>query len=498
MQARYIDPGIPSYHNNPLIEALPPILTQAETAQLLAYHPDYNDEQRNMPAHLRLHLIQTALQLFAPLPIHFDLEQRFSRLIRIGYQARNPAVIGFWGDMQIRIQSLGTAPSSPRSTATGFTIVGMSGVGKTTSIEAILSLYPQVIFHNHYHERDFTFTQIVWLKLDCPFDGSIKGLCHNFFQAVDDLLGTNYYENYTRGRKTVDELLPRMALVASIHSIGVLAIDEIQHLSHVKSGGSSKMLNFFVQLINTIGLPVVLIGTYKAISILSGEFRQLRRGTGQGDLVWDRMKQDDIWELFLKNLWPYQYVKKPTRLTPELSNVLYDVTQGITDFAVKVYMLAQIRAISTGEEAVTEQGIRLASQEGLRMAYPILSALKTGDTRILHTVEDIHPIDLDCFIQEAHSSLNNTEPLRASSKTRTALGFKEHKQPPQSAQTQQLDVELKNKISAKRRRKTLAEGSLPAIATSAEKQKLSAYEALRIAGFICPATKYLLPEEVPE
>jgi hypothetical protein len=104
-------------------------------------------------------------------------------------------------------------------------------VDKTTSIEAILSLYPQVILHNRYCENDFSFTQIVWIELDCPFDGSIKGLYLNFFQAVDDLLGTRYYDNYAGGRKTVDELLPRMALVASLHSIGVLVIDEIQHLS---------------------------------------------------------------------------------------------------------------------------------------------------------------------------------------------------------------------------------------------------------------------------
>ena len=116
--------------------------------------------------------------------------------------------------------------------------------------------------------------QIVWLKLDCPFDGSIKGLCFNFFQAVDDILGTDYSRIYTGNRRTVDELIPLIARVASLHCIGVLVIDEIQHLSQAKSGGSSKMLNFFVQLVNTIGVPVVLVGTYKAMPILSGEFRQ--------------------------------------------------------------------------------------------------------------------------------------------------------------------------------------------------------------------------------
>ena len=99
-QATYWAPGIPNYQGNPLIEALPPILIQDETAALLAYYPEYDKEQRSMPAHLRLHLIQNALQFFAPLPIHFDLEQRFSRMIRVGYQARNPALAGFWGDVQ--------------------------------------------------------------------------------------------------------------------------------------------------------------------------------------------------------------------------------------------------------------------------------------------------------------------------------------------------------------------------------------------------------------
>jgi hypothetical protein len=157
------------------------------------------------------------------------------------------------------------------------------------------------------------------------------------------------------------------------------------------------MLNFFVQLVNTIGIPVVLVGTYKAMSVLSGEFRQTRRGSGQGDLVWDRMEQDDVWELFVESLWRYQYIRKACPLKPELSHALYDVTQGITDFAVKVYMLAQVRAIATGKEAVTENIIRSVAKDSLRLAQPILSALKTGDIRFLQSVEDVHPVDITSF-----------------------------------------------------------------------------------------------------
>jgi len=494
-QANYHDSEIPNYQGNPLIEALPPILNQDDTAARLAHFPEYDKGHRSMPAHLRLHLIQNALQFFVPLPVHFDLEQRFSRMIRVGYQARNPALQGFWSDVNARVQALGTTQSSPRSTATGFTIVGISGVGKTTSIEAILSLYPQVIIHNRYHERDFSFTQIVWLKLDCPFDGSIKGLCLNFFQAVDDLLGTRYYDNYASGRKTVDELLPRMAKVTSLHSIGVLVIDEIQHLSQANSGGSSRMLNFFVQLINTIGLPVVLVGTYKAMSVLCGEFRQTRRGTGQGDLVWDRMKKDETWDWFLECLWEYQYVSKSFPLNSILSAALYDVTQGITDFAIKVYMLAQIRAIVDKEEIVTEQNIRLAAEEGLRMANPILTALKNNDIRILSTVEDVHPVDLTSFLEEAQGKLNRAEQLRALARTRASANDGQVLQADSTAVVEsEVPSAIAPKTSRKRRNAVPLKGSLPEIAARGEKQKLTAYDALHQAGLIRSANEYLLEE----
>ncbi len=57
--ATYRDPGLEKYCGNPLIEALPKILTRDEAIRRLAYFPPYKESQRNEPAHLRLHLIQS-------------------------------------------------------------------------------------------------------------------------------------------------------------------------------------------------------------------------------------------------------------------------------------------------------------------------------------------------------------------------------------------------------------------------------------------------------
>jgi hypothetical protein len=145
--AIYRETPIPGYQGNPLIEALPPILLQEEAIQQLAYYPEFDERHRALPAELRFHLIQAALDLFEPFPIHLDLEQRLSRIIRGGYKARNPLRREDWQELDRRVCAFSGQPSSPPppSTAAGFTLLGISGVGKTTTVERILLLYPNPV-----------------------------------------------------------------------------------------------------------------------------------------------------------------------------------------------------------------------------------------------------------------------------------------------------------------------------------------------------------------
>jgi len=124
----------------------------------------------------------------------------------------------------------------------------------------------------------------------------------------------------------VDGMIPDMANIAAVHCIGLLVIDEIQNLDQAKSGGAKRMLNFFVQLINTLNISVVLVGTYKAWEILGDEFRQIRRGSGLGDLVWDPMQNDSVWNTFVTSMWRYQYTKQSCLATkaPALSKLHLD------------------------------------------------------------------------------------------------------------------------------------------------------------------------------
>lgn len=368
--------------------------------------PEYARDPRKLPPHLRTHAAMDLLHFFQPLPIHLRLEGMVSRMLRDGYLARNPLDPAYRGNLRERLdcfkEGRGVAPRY-QPTASSFSIVGMSGVGKSTGMKSVLSLYPQVIIHSRFRERNFTVLHVVWINLECPKDGSLTALCVEFFKTIDDLLGTTYTKDYAKKGRNIQELTLFMAVVAAEHHLGVLVIDEIQDLSVAKSGGATQVLNFFVKLVNTIGLPVVLIGTYKAIPIISSEFRLARRGSGQGDLVWDRMYyadlpnkkkktgEDEDWPTFMEQLWDLQYVKEKCPLTKDLSEALYEVSYGITDLAIRIYMAAQIRAIETGLELITADLIRSAYRDDFRLVNRILEALKSGDISPINKLEDVLP-----------------------------------------------------------------------------------------------------------
>lgn len=413
VEAEYTEQIIPDYKGNPFIESLPNLLSAQEAIERLAFYPEFNKSERLLDSHYRIHMVDRLFQVFQPLPMSIELERKISRAIRQGYLSRNPfsskLAQGFYKDYY-RKDSIGlTDKGGFYSSSLGFSLVGISGIGKTSSLQRILSLYPQIILHSIYQGVPFSMYQIVYLKLECPFDGSIKGLLYEFFSEIDRLLGTNYHKKVVRAKATVDAMMTIMNQVVRNCALGLLVIDEIQHLSMAKSGGSEKMLNFFVNLVNNVGVPVILVGTPKAIKVLQGDFRQARRGSGLGgDMVCDRIQRDGVWDLLVDSIWHYQWMRKEALLTPEISNVLYEETQGIPDLLKKVYAIAQAYAISTGKEEITPQIIKKVAKENLKLIQPMITALKTNNLREIIKYEDIYMADIDYtdYLTRTRESIN--------------------------------------------------------------------------------------------
>lgn len=400
VKAEYLEQTLPEYRGNPLIEALPDIMSADETLSRLTRTPAYSKEERNIDAKYRIHCLSRLLHdYYQPLPQHIDIENRISVCIRQGYRNRSPLerqYVLMVNESYESMKEKRTVRQVPgyHPNASGFTIIGVSGVGKSTAVESILSLYPQVIKHTEYRGEPFVAEQIVWLKLDCPHDGSRGELCYRFFKAVDDAVGTEYLDQYKRSRITIDSMLTLMQRIAQEYSLGLLVVDEVQHLSLAK-GGSDAMLNFFVTLVNTIGVPVILIGTSKAMPILQGQFRQARRSSGHGDLVWNRMKKERGWITFIESMWKYQWIRDEVDLTVQMLDAFYEETQGIIVLAVVLYVLLQEDAIRSEKETFCTDDIKRVAGERMVLVQPMLMALREDNKKEIDRYEDITEILVD-------------------------------------------------------------------------------------------------------
>ncbi|MEC1158165.1 ATP-binding protein [Cytobacillus horneckiae] len=406
-EAMYKPQSLTEYAHNPFIEALPPIFEEDEVLDRFMVTPRISQQDKQSETNIRYHVLKRVKNFIQPLPIHFEVERRLSTLIRRGYLARNPLDKTFLERIRLLHQLRENEEQAHkyidkrlnyiRSTADSLSIIGISGIGKTTAIERLLLMYPQVIKHDTYEEQLFNRTQIVWLKIDCPYDGSLSTLCKSFFKAIDDLLGTRYLEKFGYLNRITSTMLLHMTTLASMYGIGVLVIDEIQHLLHSKND-QEEMLNFFVTLSNTVGIPTVLIGTSKAQQLFKGNFRQARRAASDGAIIWDRMTEDsEEWEFFLETLWELQCLKKRSELTEEVKKAFYEECQGITSVAVNLFILAQERALfdeNNSDEKITVKVLKQTAKKDMKIIQPMLTAIRENDFAAMYKYEDIM-INLD-------------------------------------------------------------------------------------------------------
>ncbi len=401
MTASYKPSSVEEYAGNPFIEALPDVMSQEGLVELLTNIPKIRDNDRLLPLEVKKHILARILDFFVLSNRHFDLQDKISVMIRKGYVNRNPFNGGYEASViktyQSRQKGEITSPVlfSDHFVPLSSSLIGTSGVGKSTALTRILSTYPQFISH-----EEVDTIQVVWLKLDCPKDGSLVGLCKEFFRELDEKLGSRYFEKYAMKRKTADDLLLDMQRVSAIHAIGLLVIDEIQHLDASKTGGKEAMFNFFVNVENTLGIPILTVGTLKAMKLFKTDFRQARRAGQLGTMEWLQHEKDsEDWSYLLEEVWSFQLTHLPTELTVELKEVIYECTQGITAVLTSLFMLVQQRAIELEDYQLEEQGaieitpalIRQVFDDSFQMMRPMLEALRMNDVDALAKYDDIRP-----------------------------------------------------------------------------------------------------------
>lgn len=241
-----------------------------------------------------------------------------------------------------------------------FTIVGCSGIGKSSAINRAIDL----ITENGVIETQNPYTKIIpCVVVQCPFDCSTKGLLLEILRKVDEILGSNYYSKSLKGRITTDMLIGTVSQI-SLNHIGMIIVDEIQNVANSKNGTS--LVGMLTQLINNSGISICMVGTPESTVFFEQAMQLARRSLG---LHYSTLEYNQYFYDFCKTLYSYQYTKNKTEITNSIVQWLYEHSGGIISVVVSLIHDAQEIAILNGIEQLNIVTLNEAYKKRLSMLH---------------------------------------------------------------------------------------------------------------------------------
>jgi len=387
---QYFDMPIAEFRGNPLVEALqPPPMNNDEALLRLQRPPAFDENERGLPACYRALLPARLLNFMFPTSQQVRLLQRIYGQIINGYRKSNPLT----PDGQRRLHGNGNVPAVPMPCNISF-LTGLSGMGKSAVIRSIMkAIGKPVIKHSRYRGTVFTETQLLYLMRNVPDQCSAKALCGSFGRVADALLGLPLYsKQFFNNKMTRTDYVNALGKMIINHHVGVLVIDEFQNLSLAKSGGKEELVALIVNLRDELGIPIVLVGTYRAASILKNDASTARRLVEGGfhELQRPADPSDENWQALCEIIFDYQWVLEPQPLTDEFVEVLYRYSQGVTGIMLNLYVTAQTFAIEEGIEKISPQLIQQVYKERFRPLHHIINILSTNNVDLLSKYDDLY------------------------------------------------------------------------------------------------------------
>lgn len=350
-----------------LIKQMPEMLSGQELYEKLADIPAYNEEIRGKSQTERLINLSAIYEIYLPSEMSIEIYSKlYLALLRsLQKKGTNVAVQQAYQNHNaiMRRENRGIIGGSD-----SFSIVGCSGIGKSSAINRAISIITQdkmIELHN-------ASTRIIpALIVQCPWDASVKSLLLEILRKSDELLETNYYGNALKARATTDVLIGIVSQVALQH-IGLLIIDEVQNCVASKSGKG--LVAMLTQLINSSGISIGMIGTPETLSLFESAFQLARRSLG---LQYNALNNDEFFSGFCKLLFKYQYVQKKVEITEQMVDWLYEHSGGVTSIVVSLIHDAQEIAILTGYEILDISMLNQAYEKRMPLLHDYIRPAAT-------------------------------------------------------------------------------------------------------------------------
>lgn len=342
-----------------IIDDLPRMKSGNELIDELTILPEYTPRICNADAPMRLIALSDLYQIYLPSQMSLEIYSKlYLALLRSMQKKGNKLAVqqqnqNYRAIMQQEYSGIMGGSDS-------FTIIGTSGIGKSSAIGRSINL----ISENRVIESDNPYTRVVpCVVVQCPFDSSVKGLLLEVLRKVDEVLDSKYYQNALRSRATTDMLIGSVSQVALNH-IGMLVVDEIQNVANSKNGKS--LIGALTQLINNSGISICMVGTPESTRFFESAMQLARRSVG---LQYTTMNYDTYFQEFCKVMFSYQYTQRKTEITDGIIEWLYEHSAGVTSVVVALIHDAQEIAILNGKEVLNLESLNTAYEQRLSLLH---------------------------------------------------------------------------------------------------------------------------------
>ncbi len=284
---------------NDILKIIPEMKAGSDLISALSVLPPYDDNIRSQNEALRLIALSDLYKIYIPSPMTTEIYSKLYLALLRSLQKKmtKTAIMQQNENHKALCQQ---QYSGIIGGADSFTIIGNSGIGKSSAISRSLSLLQT----NGIIEIEKPYTKIIpCVVVQCPFDSSVKGLLLEILRKVDGFLDSDYYKNALKIRVTTDMLIGSVSQVA-INHIGLLIVDEIQNVVNSKNGKS--LVGMLTQLINNSGISICMVGTPESGVFFEQALQLARRSLG---LQYTSLPYDRYFYDFCRTLFYYQYKK---------------------------------------------------------------------------------------------------------------------------------------------------------------------------------------------
>ncbi len=355
------------------LSAMPEMKSGEALYTALSVIPAYKDRIRNENTPTRLMALSDLYKLYIPSQMSLEIYSKlYLALLRSMQKKGTKTAIQQHYENHKRI--IGQEYNGIVGGSDSFTIIGCSGIGKSSAISRAITL----ISENRIIEIEKPYAKVIpCLVVQCPFDSSVKGLLLEILRKVDEALETNYYNYCIKSRTATTDMLIGLVSSIALNHIGILIVDEIQNVVNSKNG--KNLVGMLTQLINNSGISICMVGTPECTVFFEQAMQLARRSVG---LQYNSLPYDGCFESLCETVFNYQYITHKTEISPAIIKWLYEHSAGVISVVISLIHDAQEIAILTGKEILNIETLNMAYKQRLTLLH---SYIHTTDRKLKTT-----------------------------------------------------------------------------------------------------------------